>query len=91
MAFMADLACFDSATAMPPLLRIAAASWECHLKLAGLLIAMCYLQHCFRLILQLLMCLHASLCSANIPPMATGFNIRPMATVAANIAIGRML
>ena len=28
---------------------------------------------------------HASLCSANIPPMATGFNIRPMATVAANI------
>ena len=28
---------------------------------------------------------HASLCSANIPPMATSFNIRPMATVAANI------
>ena len=28
---------------------------------------------------------HTSLCSANIPPMATGFNIRPMATVAANI------
>ena len=58
MAFMADLACFDSATAMPPLLRIAAASWECPLKLAGLLIGMCDLQHCFRLILQLLMCLH---------------------------------